>query len=45
MKKICLKCGHEWVVRVKEPLCCPQCKTYNWNKLREENKDDKRIKH
>lgn len=27
----CLKCGHEWLPRKKNPLMCPRCKNYYWD--------------
>jgi predicted Zn-ribbon and HTH transcriptional regulator len=26
----CMKCGHEWAPRVKNPVLCPRCKNPNW---------------
>lgn len=26
----CLRCGHKWVSRVREPVRCPACKRVNW---------------
>lgn len=37
-KQKCLKCKHEWTARVEEPLQCPRCKRYDWNK--EDKKDE-----
>ena len=28
----CNLCGHKWVGRKEKPLCCPNCKRYDWNK-------------
>jgi len=29
----CLRCDHEWFKRTDDdPLQCPKCKSYNWNK-------------
>lgn len=30
----CLRCGHEWVPRLKLeiPHTCPKCKSVRWNK-------------
>lgn len=30
----CLRCGHEWVSRIDNPLTCPRCKLYNWKVLK-----------
>ncbi len=27
----CNKCGWEWLPRVKNPKCCPRCKSRRWN--------------
>jgi len=27
----CLRCGHLWLARVNNPLCCPLCKSAKWN--------------
>ncbi len=27
----CVKCGHEWIPRVKKPAKCPRCHTYDWD--------------
>ena len=36
-KQKCLKSGFEWIARVEEPLQCPKCKRYNWNKEDKKN--------
>jgi len=28
----CLRCGHEWIPRVKKPKVCPRCKLFDWDK-------------
>lgn len=28
----CAKCGYEWVPRVKRPVKCPRCQTFDWDK-------------
>lgn len=28
----CELCEHEWIPRVKIPLACPKCKSYDWNR-------------
>jgi len=40
-KLVCKKCEYAWFPRKEniEPLCCPRCKSYKWNK---EEKDAKR---
>lgn len=39
IKKIkCLRCGFEWIPRTETPKACPRCKSYDWNKQREEIK-------
>jgi predicted Zn-ribbon and HTH transcriptional regulator len=30
--KVCNKCGHKWDARKKNPVVCPRCKRYDWNK-------------
>ena len=35
-KKKCMKCGHEWESRKKEPLQCPRCKRYYWDRPNKE---------
>jgi len=27
----CLRCGHSWEPRVKDPVQCPKCKSIQWN--------------
>ncbi len=40
MKKVkCLKCGFEWIPRVEDPLQCPKCKRYDWNKEKKNDTD------
>ena len=36
----CLRCGYEWQKRIDIPKQCPRCKRYDWNKVKEENKDN-----
>lgn len=38
MKKKCKKCNYEWESRIENPKVCPRCKSYNWNKEKEETK-------
>ena len=26
----CLRCGHEWLPRVINPVRCPNCRSYHW---------------
>ena len=28
--KICLRCQHEWLPRVREPKRCPRCRSTHW---------------
>jgi len=28
----CDKCGHIWLGRIKDPVCCPKCKSAYWNR-------------
>lgn len=28
----CKQCGHEWIPRVKRPIACPKCHSFEWNK-------------
>lgn len=28
----CLRCGHKWTPRKKQPKYCPKCKSPYWNK-------------
>ena len=30
----CLRCGHEWLPRVMNPVRCPSCMSPLWNKAR-----------
>ena len=30
-KNKCNKCKYEWIIKVKEPMECPACKTRYWN--------------
>ena len=34
----CQKCGHEWAPNKENPVCCPRCKSYNWDKLKGEKR-------
>ena len=39
----CKKCKHEWSPRIEEPpKSCPKCKSYKWNKNKEEEKPKKK---
>jgi predicted Zn-ribbon and HTH transcriptional regulator len=41
IKRICLRCGHEWWPRTpEEPLICPKCKTPYWNRERKQGAGD-----
>ena len=31
----CVKCGYEWLKRQENPKCCPKCKNYKWNEVKE----------
>ena len=31
----CKRCGHRWLIRVREPKTCPKCKSPYWNKERQ----------
>ena len=33
--KKCKLCKYRWQARVKEPVACPNCKRYDWNKKKE----------
>ena len=35
-KHSCKKCGYKWESKLENPLSCPRCKRYDWNKLVEE---------
>ena len=35
----CKKCGHEWLSRVEEPIECPKCKSYKWNRAIEDKEN------
>jgi len=35
---VCLRCNHKWVARIDNPLCCPNCKRYDWNIIKKEVK-------
>ena len=28
--KFCLRCGYEWLPRVRDPKRCPDCRSYRW---------------
>lgn len=30
----CLRCGHEWLPRIAEPVMCPACKSRHWESPR-----------
>ena len=30
--KVCQQCGYTWVSRVEDPVQCPRCKRYDWDK-------------
>jgi len=32
--KICKRCGYSWDARIEEPVACPRCKSYDWDKER-----------
>jgi len=38
-KKKCKKCKHEWLVRVDDPIECPNCKTRDWKASKEKQKE------
>ncbi len=38
MRQKCKRCGYEWGSWLKLPKQCPKCKRYDWNK----NKDNKK---
>lgn len=40
LKNKCLRCGYEWIVRISYPKQCPKCKSMNWNRPREEKKEE-----
>lgn len=42
MKLTCLKCGHKWESRIDNPVCCPRCKSYTWNKERKTKKEEEK---
>lgn len=31
-KEKCLRCGHEFIKRIDNPIVCPKCKSPYWNK-------------
>ena len=33
-KNKCLRCGHEWIKRVENPVFCPACRSPYWNRER-----------
>jgi predicted Zn-ribbon and HTH transcriptional regulator len=33
-ERVCKKCGHKWVIRVKDPIQCPQCHVRIWNRIK-----------
>ena len=39
----CNRCGYNWIPRVN-PVQCPKCKSYNWNKLKDFDKRKKEFK-
>ena len=32
----CKRCEYEWLARLVKPKQCPRCKSYNWDKIKEE---------
>jgi predicted nucleic-acid-binding Zn-ribbon protein len=28
----CNKCGYVWISRIENPVCCPRCKRYDFQK-------------
>ena len=30
--KVCKQCGYTWVPRTDDPVACPRCKRYDWDK-------------
>ena len=28
----CLRCGFDWLPRIKKPRACPRCKSYDYDK-------------
>ena len=39
--KTCKNCGHEWIPRVPNPRRCPKCLSYDWDKEKEVEEDNK----
>lgn len=39
----CIRCGYKWFPRKEnaQPIQCPKCKTYEWNKERTKKKKTK----
>lgn len=38
----CRKCNHQWHNRlIRKPLCCPACKSYNWDNDMKESTNEK----
>ncbi len=27
----CWRCSWRWIIRIKDPKCCPHCKSYEWH--------------
>ena len=38
----CLKCGYQWLARVKEPKACPDCKSRKWQESDEKEPEAER---
>lgn len=39
----CLRCGHVWVPKQVDVRVCPKCKSYKWDKPKQEgSKDDRK---
>lgn len=36
MTIICKRCGWEWISRKVKPVCCPRCKSYEYDKPKKE---------
>lgn len=35
MACVCKRCEYQWDSKLEQPLQCPKCKSYAWNKQRE----------
>jgi len=35
MELKCNCCGYKWLPRIDKPVCCPKCKRYDYEKIKE----------